>query len=199
MRIVADILYTTQSKLQPPQYYSHPALTRYFDHIQTRPSIRTSAEALTPAFSIVTFDLDNAPRPERTVEPPKKKEKAAKPADAEAAPVQEKSKAAPATADQVPAGEGKSQKKEKKEKKKDAAGAEKKAGGKAPAPEDSEPVPSMIDLRVGHIVDSESIQFCRMIIPELSSCSYETPRCRRLIRRGKPDLLLELRLAQMCI
>lgn len=49
--------------------------------------------------------------------------------------------------------------KEKKEKKKDAGAADgKKGGGKAPAvAEDAgEPAPSMVDLRVGHIVDSES-------------------------------------------
>ena len=59
-------------------------------------------------------------------------------------------------------GEGKAQKKDKKEKKEKKEGAaeagegKKKAagGGKAaPAEDAGEPVPSMIDLRVGHIVD----------------------------------------------
>jgi len=53
--------------------------------------------------------------------------------------------------------EGKTQKKEKKEKKPpaDEAGGKKKgtAPAKAAAADDGEPIPSMIDLRVGHIVD----------------------------------------------
>lgn len=99
------------------------------------------------------------PKLERKADPPKKKDK---PAKAEKAP--EPSEAAGLT-------EGKAQTKEKKEKKDkkepkekgQAAAAEggssKKgaasSGGKsAPTAEDSgEPVPSMIDLRVGHILD----------------------------------------------
>lgn len=55
--------------------------------------------------------------------------------------------------------------KDKKEKKKNAAaseeGGKKNKGGKAaPAAEDAgEPVPSMIDLRVGHIVDGKIIRY----------------------------------------
>jgi len=140
------------------QYYSHPALTRYFDHIQSRPSVRKAAEPLSPAFSLVTFDLDNAPRIERKADPPKKKEKAPK-GEAVAAPAVAAAKSG--------ADEAAGQKKEKKEKKEakekapQAASAEptagKKAGGSkaapAPAEDAGEPVPSMIDLRVGHIVD----------------------------------------------
>lgn len=50
--------------------------------------------------------------------------------------------------------------KEKKEKKKDAGAADGKKAAKAPAvTEDAgEPVPSMIDLRVGRIVDSKFSQ-----------------------------------------
>lgn len=58
--------------------------------------------------------------------------------------------------------------KEKKEKKKDAAAAEsggkKKekasappAGGKAVAEDAGEPVPSMIDMRIGHIIDGKLV------------------------------------------
>ena len=53
-----------------------------------------------------------------------------------------------------------SERPQKKEKKKEVAtevGRSKdtggKKGGKAPQPEDGDPVPSMIDLRVGHIID----------------------------------------------
>lgn len=148
-----------KSQLQPAQYYSHPAVTRYFDHIQTRPSVRKSAEALAPAFSLVTIDLEGAPKAERKAEPPKEKKKkaAATPTESGAStPASKQRKAQPATetakATESGASAGKAQKKEKKEKK---PAEESKKGNRAPAGDAGEPVPSMIDLRVGHIVQSE--------------------------------------------
>lgn len=158
-----------KSKLQPAQYYSTPSITRYFDHIQNQKPIRAAVAPFEPVFGVVYFDFDNAPAVERKTEPPKKKEK-----KAAAAPVQENSPAAPTPAAPTPAAptaveaeapppqkQEKSQKKEKKEKK-DAGseeGGKKNKGAKAaPAAEDAgEPVPSMIDLRVGHIVDGEPV------------------------------------------
>ncbi|KAI6027310.1 hypothetical protein BKA83DRAFT_4227283 [Pisolithus microcarpus] len=158
-------LHPTLSQLQPFQYYATPAITRYFDHIQLKPSVLSAAQALSPAFSLVTFDLDSAPKIERKAELPKKKEKAPKPTDpqpqgAEKAQATEESKegATVSNKEQKPQKE----KKEKKEKNTDtgaAAQAEgsKKKGGSAPAnkpaEDDGEPVPSMIDMRVGHIID----------------------------------------------
>lgn len=102
------------------------------------------------------------PKLERKADPPKKKEKASKAAPGAAAgkePKQPKASASDATpaADAVPKKE-KKEKKEAKDKGANAdAGAAKKAGGKnTPAEDAGEPVPSMIDLRVGHIVDSTS-------------------------------------------
>ncbi|KAF7346315.1 hypothetical protein MSAN_01859100 [Mycena sanguinolenta] len=156
-------LHPTISKMLPPQYFAYPSVTRYFDHIQACAPVRTAAGALTPALAHVAFDFANAPALERVVEAPKKKEKKEKAPDAQeagtskvAAPLADAPAAAP--------GEGKTQKKEKKEKekKKDAAAAGEETGGKkkgaapakaAAAADDGEPVPSMIDLRVGHIVD----------------------------------------------
>ncbi|KAG7088444.1 hypothetical protein E1B28_012436 [Marasmius oreades] len=142
------------SKLEPAQYYSHPSITRYFDHIQSRPSIRKSADALS-SYPIVTFDFENAPKLERAADPPKKKEKAPKAAAPETTNVP--------VASETPKEEEKLQKDKKKKEKAVAQSQEpgknvdKKAsaGGKtkAPAPDDGEPVPSMIDLRVGHIID----------------------------------------------
>ena len=128
-------------------------MTRYFDHIQSLPTVRSSADALAPSFSIVQFDLENAPKAERKAEPSKKRDK--KPAE-EAKKSATPEPSAPVSAAPPPA--GKAPKKEKKEKKKeDAEDAGKKkanSGGKvAPAADEGEPVPSMIDLRVGHIVD----------------------------------------------
>ncbi|KAF8073600.1 hypothetical protein FPV67DRAFT_1620837 [Lyophyllum atratum] len=137
------------SKLQPPQYYALPTLTRFFDHIQSLPAVRTSADTLSPSFDLVAFDLEDAPKPERKAEPVKKKEKKPAAAEAEKAAVETPAAAAPSE---------KAPKKEKKEKNKGAAAEDsgkKKAagGGKAPAADEGEPVPSMIDLRVGRIVD----------------------------------------------
>lgn len=149
-------LHPVFSQLQPAQLYSTPAVTRYFDHIQTRPSVLAAASALSPEFSSVSFDLASAPPIERKVDAPKKKEKAA----AVAEPVEPTSTSVAASKeDKSP----EDRPKEKKEKKKDAAaadnGGKKKekasapAGGKAVAEDAGEPVPSMIDLRIGHIVD----------------------------------------------
>ncbi|KAJ7250881.1 hypothetical protein B0H12DRAFT_1019064 [Mycena haematopus] len=155
-------LHPTISKLPPPQYFAYPSVTRYFDHIQTRAPVRTAADALAPALAPVAFDFTDAPRVERVVEAPKKKDKAAKAPEVQEAGT---SKAAAPPADAVAPAEGKAQKKEKKEKekKKDATAAGDEAGGKkkgaapakaaAAAADDGEPVPSMIELRVGHIVD----------------------------------------------
>ncbi|KAG6816804.1 hypothetical protein H0H87_002773 [Tephrocybe sp. NHM501043] len=138
------------SKLQPPQYYALPSLTRFFDHIQSSPSVTP----YNSAFSTVNFDIENAPTPERKAEPPKKKEKKS----VAPSPAPENAAATEVPAASAAAGSAdKPQKTEKKEKKKKDVGAEqggKKAAAKAPAAEDAgEPVPSMIDLRVGRIVD----------------------------------------------
>ena len=140
--------------MQPDQYFATPAVTRYFDHIQSQPSVRKSADALAPAFSAVTFDFTNAPPAVRKVPEVKKKEK--KPAaEAAAAPAAKETvtteKKGEASKEKAP-----KEKKEKKEKAAPAEGGKKEKGGKAPAApaEDAgEPIPSMIDLRVGHIID----------------------------------------------
>ena len=133
--------------------------------------MHTSAETLTPAFSQVSFDIENAPKLERKADPPKEKKKAPKVAEASgsASPAPEKEKGkkekkenpvAIASQEKPKEGEaasaGKAQKKEKKEKKPAEEGSSKKGGNTKAVPEDAgEPVPSMVDLRVGHIVDSE--------------------------------------------
>lgn len=154
----ASVSLQLKSQLQPVQYYATPAITRYFDHIQTLPSVRAAAQTLSPAFSTVPFDFESAPKVERKQEPPKKKEKTPK---AVAQPETGKKPAVPPNSKEN-AGELPKEKKEKKEKKKDAAanedGSKKNkggadGGGKAAAEDAGEPVPSMIDLRVGHIID----------------------------------------------
>ncbi|KAF9565658.1 nucleic acid-binding protein [Agrocybe pediades] len=146
------------AKLQASEYYALPSVTRYFDHIQTRPSVWKSAESMGDTFKVVEFSLDNAPKVERKAEPSKKKEKAPK-----AAPAEDSAKPAANKAESSSTPDAAGDKKVKKEKKKDGkeasagkeAAAGKKGGKAAPAAaaDEGEPVPSMIDLRVGHIVD----------------------------------------------
>ncbi|KAG2155824.1 uncharacterized protein EDB93DRAFT_1239003 [Suillus bovinus] len=143
-------LHPVFTQLQPIHLY--PAVTRYFDHIQTRPSVLTAANALSPAFSSVSFDFASAPPIERKADAPKKKEKAAAVAEQVEPTVVAESKD-----DKSP----ENKPKEKKEKKKDAAaadnGGKKKekapVGGKVAADDAGEPMPSMIDMRIGHIID----------------------------------------------
>lgn len=133
-------------------------MTRYFDHIQSRPEVRTAADQL--SISVVNLGIENAPPVERKAEPPKKKEKEKAP---QALTSTEDAAAAPAATEGKPEGAKDKAPKEKKEKKKKegAASAEQggkkkdEAGGKSggAAEDASEPVPSMVDLRVGHIVD----------------------------------------------
>ena len=140
--------------MKPPQYYSHPSLTRYFDHIQSLIVVRKSIEETKVDFPSISFDLEGAPKQERKAQPHKKKEKAAT-----APPPQGGSLSAVTAEAPIPdAAEGKDKKREKKEKKKpqhatNDAGKAGSGSGKSTAEDSGEPVPSMIDLRVGHIVD----------------------------------------------
>lgn len=155
--------------------------------------MRKSAEALSPAFGPVVFDLENTPKLERKADPPKEKKKPAntgaavegklakvKKGDAVLDPVL----ASVDTGGAAPvAPEEKGQKKEKKESSAAAEGGKKKAvsgggGGKAaPAEDAGEPVPSMIDLRVGHIVESTSPK--RLVcLNELTSPLNKLPSTR---------------------
>lgn len=178
--------YLLQAKLSPPEYYVVPSLTRYFDHIQSRPFVRTSAESLGNTFRQLSFDLENAPKLERKAESSKKKEKAPK------APTDEEAKAASKTGTEpsnAPTTE-KAQKKEKKEKNKetepkagsskDMSGGKKGGGTKTPAADEGEPVPSMIDLRVGHIVDGEAFS-------SISRTSHTKPLIYPVIKHPDAD------------
>jgi aminoacyl tRNA synthase complex-interacting multifunctional protein 1 len=115
--------------------------------------VRKSAEALAPAFDIVPLDFSTAPRIERKALDTKKKEKPPK-------STENSTSLAPA----AKKAEGLESKPVKKKEKKDAASGkdEKKKATEKPkaipaATEDAgSPIPSMIDLRVGHIVEGTS-------------------------------------------
>jgi aminoacyl tRNA synthase complex-interacting multifunctional protein 1 len=154
-----------QARLQPAQYHSYPSLSRYFDHIQSHPSVRKSADALSPAFKLVRLDFSTAPPIERKALETKKKEKSSKPAEKDAAPT-----SAPSAIDSgVTKKAGRSDGKPPKTKEKQGAAAD-KAGKKTGADNDKAtsaasedagpPIPSMIDLRVGHIVEGTCVCEC---------------------------------------
>ncbi|KAI0283982.1 nucleic acid-binding protein [Russula aff. rugulosa BPL654] len=140
---VYGVLQPVFAKLQPAQYHSHPALTRYFDHIQSHPCVRKSAEALAPAFDFVPLDFSTAPRIERKALDTKKKEKPPKSTEnsSSPAPVANKTEGSETKPDAIA---GKEEKKKAAEKPKTTPAATEDAGS---------PIPSMIDLRVGHIVE----------------------------------------------
>ena len=115
--------------------------------------MRKSAEALAPAFDFVPLDFSTAPRIERKALDTKKKAKPLKSTEISTSPAPTANKA-----------EGSETKPVKKKEKQDAVagkGEKKKATEKPKATpaatEDAgSPIPSMIDLRVGHIVEGMS-------------------------------------------
>ncbi|KAL9711076.1 G4 quadruplex nucleic acid binding protein [Leucoagaricus gongylophorus] len=153
-------LHPVMSQLEPTQWYSIPCVSRYLDHIQNQESIRIGAAPFAPAFEFIRFDFEDAPAIERRRE---KREKrivdtpsldSVPPALAAPVPSSVPSTPGPTVID-APAPESSFQERvQKKEKKKDAReeGEKKRKGGKEEEI-GGEPVPSMIDLRVGHIVD----------------------------------------------
>jgi aminoacyl tRNA synthase complex-interacting multifunctional protein 1 len=148
--------------LRPEQYYALPSITRFVDHIQNLPAIAGLPGAPTP----IAFALSDAPKIERAAEVSlKKKEKAAK-GDLSAAPANNQVPGAGNVSQSAPEGVvavgGKGGKGGKKDKKapaaagEEAGGKKSKSGGPAPVPASAadagEPAPSMIDLRVGKII-----------------------------------------------
>jgi aminoacyl tRNA synthase complex-interacting multifunctional protein 1 len=129
--------------------------------------VRKSAEALAPVFNFVPLDFSTAPRIERKALDTKKKEKPPKSTENSASPAPAANKT-----------DGSETKPIKKKGKQDAvAGKEekKKAAEKPkatpPTTEDAgSPIPSMIDLRVGHIVEGTSARpFSDLIGPQSNS------------------------------
>lgn len=109
----------------------------------------------------MSFDFESAPKAERTETSKKKGGKPKTPA------VEPETLTAKAV---VEASEPSHSDKHQKEKKGSTEGistsiktaGSSRKGGKSPADEDGEPVPSMIDLRVGHVVDG-MCHFCEFI------------------------------------
>jgi aminoacyl tRNA synthase complex-interacting multifunctional protein 1 len=122
--------------------------------------VRKSAEALAPAFNLVLLDFSNTPPVERKAIETKKKEKPAKPAENSAsAPAGPPRNAVDsATANKAEGSEAKPVKKKgKQEAIAEKDGNKKMTSNVNATPTITEdagsPSPSMIDLRVGHIID----------------------------------------------
>ena len=115
----------------------------------------------------MSFDLENAPKTERKTEAQKKKEKAPKEtalASTQDSVVESTKEALNSSTPGLGEGEKGGQRKNIKDKQKAAAaepgnskGSTSKKGNVAKplVADEGDPVPSMIDLRVGHIVDGE--------------------------------------------
>ena len=120
--------------------------------------MRKSAETLAPVFDLVPLDFSNAPPVERKALETKKKEKPTKSTENNASPAPTQTAAESVFENKAEsAGVKPSKKKEKqgataeKDGKKKAANS---ASTTSTAAEDAgSPIPSMIDLRVGHIIE----------------------------------------------
>ncbi len=142
--------------MDAPAYYSIPSVTRYFDHIQhLRPVTDARALLKTSPYVLKEFDLTNMPPLERKVEVKEKKpKKAVTEGEATASPKEKEAKK----------GKGEEKKSEEVapaavaggEPKKDAKKKEKKEKPAAAAATPTEPMPSMIDLRVGKVLEGKS-------------------------------------------
>ena len=123
--------------------------------------MRKSAEALAPAFDLVPLDFSAAPPIERKALETKKKEKPTKSVVNNATPPSTQRAAGSAVAKKAESPEAKPSKKKDiaaaKDGKKKAADSGKATPAGAGAEDAGPPIPSMIDLRVGHIIDGASL------------------------------------------
>lgn len=132
---------------------------------------------MVPAFSLLVFDIENAPKPTRTVEPPKKKEKTPKPSADPVASASEAIERTRAASEIDGKMAGKKDKKVPNPKKMEATAAQAAGGKKATnkstgtVNDATAPVPSMIDLRVGHIIDGT--HFISLSCNEIDSCAVK--------------------------
>ena len=151
-------------------YYSLPAVTRYYNHIQHLQPVNEARTLLrdTP-FLLVSFDLDNMPPIERKVEVKEKKPKKevakavetdgkkAKTAGEKPAPASQPEDKPQTSGEAAPADQSKKEKKDKKDKKEKAPQSSEGKKAKPAAEPAASPSPSMIDLRVGKVLEGENL------------------------------------------
>ncbi|KAJ9107814.1 hypothetical protein QFC19_002720 [Naganishia cerealis] len=205
------------SKLEPSGYYAIPSVTRYFDNIQHLKAVN-DARALLPnePYWLVNFDLDNMPPLERKVEVKEKKAKkeGTPAATAEAgtgkkekkekkAAEQQPTESTPEAAAAKPVVEGEKpqgQKKEKKPKEKKPEGADNKKPAKAAPPPPTGPLPSMIDLRVGKVLEVSRHPDADSLYVEKIDVGEEEPRivCSGLVAYMKPEEIQDQTIVVVC-
>ncbi|TYJ57732.1 methionine-tRNA ligase, beta subunit [Cryptococcus floricola] len=192
------------------QHPTLPALLRYFLHIQSLPSVSSARSSLPSAYPTLDIDLSTLPVPERKAPAPKvKKEKkpaapttvegaaaavtgAAGAVAAAAASTVEAVKDAVVGKPEDAAAQGKKQKKEKKEKKEKPAKA-------APEPPTG-PLPSMIDMRVGKVLDVKRHPDADSLYVETIDVGEEEPRtvCSGLVKYMKEEDILGQHVVVIC-
>ncbi|GFZ47264.1 Acyl-RNA-complex protein 1 [Saitozyma sp. JCM 24511] len=200
------------------QHPTHPSILRYFLHIQSLPSVASARKELPNDFPSLDIDVSTLPIPKREAVVPVKKEKKPKAAadgagaggvveavsDAVAGATQSAGAAVAAAGASVAAvvesakeavvgeatavtggAEGKKKdKKEKKEKK------EKQPWAAAPAkPEPTGPMPSMIDMRVGKVLDVKKHPEADSLYVEQIDVGEPEPRtvCSGLVKYMSED------------
>ena len=150
-----------QAKASHSDLLSHAAVTRHFDHVQNLPVVAT-ALARSSLFAPVSINVSDVPsveiKPDVKVKKPKaegaaeQQQQSKKAANTEAVPAdKKKAEQRSENAEQV---KEKGEKKPKGEKKEKAPKEKKPA---PPAPVAEAPAPWMVDLRVGKILDGESL------------------------------------------
>ncbi|KAE8543599.1 methionine-tRNA ligase, beta subunit [Cryptococcus gattii VGV] len=191
------------------QHPTIPAVLRYFLHIQSLPSVSSAGSELPNAYPTLEIDLSTLPAPERKAPAPKmKKEKKAAAPAAESVPAAAAAAegAAASVAGAVSAATGAvieaatnaaetvkeavvgkpekdAKKKEKKEKK------EKPAKAPKPAAEVTDPMPSMIDMRVGKVLDVKRHPDADSLYVETIDVGEPEPRtvCSGLVKYMSED------------
>ncbi|UOH81896.1 methionine-tRNA ligase, beta subunit [Cryptococcus neoformans] len=195
---------TADINAPPTEHATLPAVLRYFLHIQSLPSVSSARSELPNAYPTVEIDLSTLPAPERKAPAPKVKKEKKAPA-AESAPAAAEGAAASVTgavsaaagtiaeaatnaAESVkeavvgkPEKDGK--KKEKKEKK------EKPAKAPKPVAEVIGPIPSMIDMRVGKVLDVKRHPDADSLYVETIDVGESEPRtvCSGLVKYMSED------------
>ncbi|KAK4687320.1 hypothetical protein P7C73_g2800, partial [Tremellales sp. Uapishka_1] len=209
-------LHPSMINAPPAQHPTHPSILRYFLQIQSLPPVITAHAQLPNSFPTLSVNVDTLPAPERQViaPKPKKEKKAAAPAAAAAtapsaaeatavlgssivegvaaaassiggtlASAAEAVKGAVTGAAPAEVSEGgKKEKKDKKEKKPKAPAAVKE--------EPTGPLPSMIDMRVGKVLDVNKHPDAESLYVETIDIGEETgPRtvCSGLVKYMSED------------
>ncbi|WRT69296.1 methionine-tRNA ligase, beta subunit [Kwoniella shivajii] len=218
-------LHPTLISASSTQHPQQPSLLRYFLQIQSLEPVQSAQKSLPNSFPSLDIDLSSLPTPERKAPPPKvkKDKKPAAAADASAGGVTETVTGAvsaavgaatsaattvaetavsaatsvkeavvgPSTPAAVPEGK----KKEKKEKK------EKPAKNQPAAKEEpTGPLPSMIDMRVGRVLDVKRHPDADSLYVETIDVGEEEPRtvCSGLVKYMSEDQIRGATIVVIC-